>query len=270
MAHELRQPDPESHLLLERHRELRAIDAALAELSDTGDGVPRPRHTGLLTFTGSAGLGKTALMTEARARAVAHGFTVFSGKGGEKEQELAFHVVRQLVQPALAAMDETERRAFLGSWYDIVAAALGLEATGTARVPDPTGVRDGLDWVMTRLTVMKAPVILLLDDMHWADVESLNWLASFAPRAEDLPLLIVAAYRPDELPNEAAASAHSSNATGTAPTPSHRSRPRAWHASSGTRWAKGPRTSSARSAGRPPAEARSRPSSSPSDSASAI
>ncbi|WP_328843909.1 ATP-binding protein [Streptomyces sp. NBC_00258] len=204
MAHELRQPDPESHLLLERHRELRAIDAALADLSETGDGVPRPRHTGLLSFTGSAGLGKTALMTEARARAVAHGLTVFSGKGGEKEQELAFHVVRQLVQPVLAAMEETERRAFLGSWYDIVAAALGLEATGTARVPDPTGVRDGLDWVMTRLTVMKAPVILLLDDMHWADVESLNWLASFAPRAEDLPLLIIAAYRPDELPNEAA------------------------------------------------------------------
>ncbi|MGA6225036.1 ATP-binding protein [Streptomyces umbrinus] len=204
MAHELRQPDPESHLLLERHRELRAIDAALADLSETVDGVPRPRHTGLLTFTGSAGLGKTALMTEARARALAHGFTVFSGKGGEKEQELAFHVVRQLVQPALAAMDEPERRAFLGSWYDIVAAALGLEATGSARVPDPTGVRDGLDWVMTRLTVMKAPVILLLDDMHWADVESLNWLASFAPRAEDLPLLIVAAYRPDELPSEAA------------------------------------------------------------------
>ncbi|GHH52116.1 DNA-binding CsgD family transcriptional regulator [Streptomyces umbrinus] len=204
MAHELRQPDPESHLLLERHRELRAIDAALADLGETGDGVPRPRHTGLLTFTGSAGLGKTALMTEARARALAHGFTVFSGKGGEKEQELAFHVVRQLVQPALAAMDEPERRAFLGSWYDIVAAALGLEATGSARVPDPTGVRDGLDWVMTRLTVMKAPVILLLDDMHWADVESLNWLAPFAPRAEDLPLLIVAAYRPDELPGEAA------------------------------------------------------------------
>ncbi|MCX4903011.1 AAA family ATPase [Streptomyces sp. NBC_00878] len=205
MAHELRQPITETHLLLERHRELRAIDATLADLSDAGDGVPRPRHTGLLAFTGSAGLGKTALMAKVRSKAVARGFTVLSGKGGEKEQELAFRLVRQLVQPALAAMDEPERRAFLGSWYDIVATALGLEATGTARVPDPTGVRDGLDWVMTRLAVMKAPVVLLLDDMHWADVESLNWLASFAPRAEDLPLLIVVAYRPDELPHEAAA-----------------------------------------------------------------
>ncbi|MGI3224558.1 AAA family ATPase [Streptomyces sp. GTA36] len=210
-------------------------------------------------------------MTEARARAVAHGFTVFSGKGGEKEQEFAFHVVRQLVQPALAAMDEPERRAFLGSWYDIVAAALGLKAPDPARAPDPTGVRDGLDWVMTRLTMMKAPVVLLLDDMHWADVESLNWLASFAPRADDLPLLIVAAYRPDELPNEAAAF--------RTLVERHRNRPYslapltctgAWHASSGTSWVKEPRTSSARSAGRPPGEARSRPSSSPSDWASAV
>ena len=203
MAHELRQPTNENRLLLERHRELRALDSVLADLGDTADGVPRPRHAGLLAFTGSAGLGKTALMAEARARAAARGFTVLSGKGGENEQELAFHVVRQLVQPALAAMAEPERRTFLGSWYGIVAAALGLEAGDSARVPDPTGVRDGLDWVMTRLTVMKAPVVLLLDDMHWADVESLNWLASFAPRAEGLPLLIVVAYRPDELPSEA-------------------------------------------------------------------
>lgn len=203
MAHGLRQSTTEHRLLLERHRELRALDIALAGLGDAVGGVPRARHAGLLAFTGSAGLGKTTLIAEARARAAAHGFTVFSGKGGEKEQELAFRVVRQLMQPALAAMSETERRAFLGSWYGIVAAALGLEAADTARVPDPTGVRDGLDWVMTRLTVMNAPVVLLLDDMHWADVESLNWLASFAPRVEDLPLLIVIAYRPGELPPEA-------------------------------------------------------------------
>ncbi|MFD7275663.1 ATP-binding protein [Streptomyces sp. NPDC059862] len=200
-----RQPITEHQPLLERRRELRALDAALADLSDSVDGVPQPRRGGLLAFTGSAGLGKTTLIRQAREQAAARGFTVFSGQGGESEQELAFRVVRQLMQPALAVMDETERRDFLGSWYDIVSAALGLEATGTARVPDPTGVRDGLDWVMTRLTVLKGPLVLLLDDMHWADAESLNWLASFAPRVADLPLLIVVAYRPDELPDGASA-----------------------------------------------------------------
>lgn len=194
-----------SRSLLERDRELQALNAALSALrGSTAHGAPRVRPDRLLAFTGPAGLGKTRLMAEARARAAAHGFTVLSGTGGEKEQELAFHVVRQLVQPALATMDATERRTFLGSWYDIVATALGLEAKDTGHVPDPTGVRDGLDWVVTRLTVMKAPVVLLLDDLHWADAESLGWLTSFAPRAEVLPLLIVVAYRPDELPAEAA------------------------------------------------------------------
>ncbi|MGI5373056.1 ATP-binding protein [Streptomyces sp. CA-251387] len=204
MAHGSWQPNSEPRRLLERQRELQALDSALSDLGDAADGVQRARPTGLLAFTGPAGLGKTALLTKARARAAAHGFHVLSARAGEKEQELAFRLVRQLVQPTLATMDETERRTFLGSWYDIVAAALGLEATDTAHAPDPTGVRDGLDWVMTRLVAVKAPLVLLLDDLHWADLESLGWLASFAPRAADLPLLLVVAYRPDELPPEAA------------------------------------------------------------------
>ncbi len=202
MEQELRQPVPGNRPLFERRRELRALEAALAELRNAVDGVPRARSSGVLAFTGPAGLGKTALVTQARARAAAHGLTVFSGRGGEKDQKLAFHVVRQLVQPSLATMDSAKLREALGSWYDIVAAALGLEAKGTAQVPNPTCVREGLDWVMTRLVVRKAPVVLLVDDLHWADAESLGWLASFAPRVEDLPFMIVVAYRPDELPSE--------------------------------------------------------------------
>ncbi|MGW4756175.1 ATP-binding protein [Streptomyces chartreusis] len=204
-AHALQQSTTERDRLLERQAELHAIDKALADLRRTTDGVQQPRHAGLLAFTGAAGLGKTALIAAARSRAAAHGFTVFSGRGDETEQESAFRVVRQLVQPTLAAMDEGERCAVLDDWYDIVAGALGLKAPDPSRQPDPTGVRDGLDWVITRLTVMKSPVVLLLDDMHWADAESLNWIASFASRAEDLPLLIVVAYRPDELPSDATA-----------------------------------------------------------------
>ncbi|MCX4702852.1 AAA family ATPase [Streptomyces sp. NBC_01373] len=205
MAPGLRQSLTEHRPLLERHRELRALDSALSELRESVEGVPRTPSGELLVFAGPAGMGKTTLVTAARARAISRGCTVLSAKGSENEQGMAFRVVRQLLQPALAAMDEAELRAFLGSWYDIVAVALGLEAKDTAHVPDPTGVRDGLDWVMTRLAVKKKPVVLLLDDLHWADAESLGWLASFAPRAADVPLLLVAAYRPDDMPPEAEA-----------------------------------------------------------------
>ncbi|CAL9649718.1 hypothetical protein SUDANB105_06588 [Streptomyces sp. enrichment culture] len=204
MAPESRQSIAPARPLFERQRELDALDAAMSELRASSHGGA-PGHGGLLAFTGPGGLGKTALLSAARARATAHGLRVLSCRGGEAEQELAFRAVRQLVQPTLATMNESALHKFMGSWYPIVATTLGLEAAPNGHVPDPTGVRDGLDWVMTRLTATKGPLVLLLDDLHWADLESLSWLTSFAPRVADLPVLIVAAYRPAELPPEAAA-----------------------------------------------------------------
>ncbi|GAA3291981.1 AAA family ATPase [Streptomyces cinereospinus] len=205
--------------MFERDRELQDLEAALSDLRGAADGTPYRGRGRLIAFTGPAGLGKTRLLAEARARAVAHGCTVLSGRGGENEQELAFHLVRQLVQPALAGLDQQGLRTFLGSWYDIVAVVLGLEATDDGQMPDPTGVRDGLDWVMTCLTVQQAPVVLILDDLHWADVESLGWLTSFAGRTDGLPLLIVVAYRPNELPPEAASFRALVTGQGTRPYP---------------------------------------------------
>ncbi|KAB1148106.1 AAA family ATPase [Streptomyces luteolifulvus] len=192
--------------LLERESELTAVDEALGELACLrADGAePRGRARGaLLAFAGRAGIGKTTLLAEVRRRAAARGCTVLSARGGDQEQRVAFHVARQLLQPQLAGAAETELRDALGSWYDIVGPALGLCAPTDGAPPDPQGLRDGLDWVLTHLAVRHSPMVLVLDDAHWADPESLGWLAAFVPRAEQLPLLVAVAYRPDELPEHA-------------------------------------------------------------------
>jgi DNA-binding CsgD family transcriptional regulator len=189
--------------LLEREAELGALDRALTDLCVEQDDPSRVRRGGLLVYSAPAGLGKTALLAEARRRAAVRGCTVLSARGGEQEQRLPFHVLRQLVQPLLAAIPEKEHPGVLGSWYDIVAPALGLVAARGGIEPDPTGVRDGLDWIMTRLAVKHGPLVLVLDDAHWADSESLGWLAAFVPRAEELSMLVVIGYRPDELPLQA-------------------------------------------------------------------
>jgi DNA-binding CsgD family transcriptional regulator/tetratricopeptide (TPR) repeat protein len=192
---------PGQRWLLEREAELVAVDEALSALTAAGgtDGVARPRG-GLLAFAGPAGLGKTTLLAETRRRAAAAGCTVLSARGGDQEQRVAFHVARQLLQPQLAGTGEAALRATLGSWYGIVGPALGLCVPETGAPPDPQGIGDGLAWVLTHIAVQRAPVVLVLDDAHWADPESLAWLVAFAPRAEDLAMLIVVAYRPDELP----------------------------------------------------------------------
>lgn len=191
-------------ILFERESELAAVDEALDELTGPGPQGPPYRARGaLLAVTGRAGLGKTTLLAEVRRRAAARGCTVLSARGGDQEQRVAFHVTRQLLQPQLAGASEAEVRAALGGWHGIVGPALGLCAPTGGAPPDPQGLCDGLDWVLTQLAVRRAPVVLVLDDAHWADPESLRWLAAFAPRAEELPLLVVVAYRPDELPDHA-------------------------------------------------------------------
>ncbi|MFI0896109.1 ATP-binding protein [Streptomyces sp. NPDC020983] len=194
--------------LLERDAHLLAVEEALDELTGRradGAGYEDAALTGgLLAFSGPAGLGKTALLAEVRRQAAGRGCTVLSARGGEHQQHVAFHVARQLLQPQFAAAGEAEARAALGSWYGVVGPALGL-CTAEGDASDAQALRDGLDWVLTHLAVKRAPVVLVLDDAHWADPQSLNWLAAFAPRTDDLALLVVIGYRPDELPPDAEA-----------------------------------------------------------------
>ncbi|MEU8623525.1 AAA family ATPase [Streptomyces sp. NPDC048669] len=182
-----------SRPLYEREPEL----AAAAQAVDALCGAQA--SGGLLIFSGEAGIGKTALLAEIQAMA-ADRCTVWSARGGETVTSVPFHVVRQLLQPELEQLPADDVRALFGSWYEIAAPALGL-AEPTGPQPDPQGVRDGLDWVVSRLAsrLSHRPLLLLIDDAHWADGESLAWLASFTARLGELRVLVVQAHRPEEL-----------------------------------------------------------------------
>ncbi|MFF9349232.1 ATP-binding protein [Streptomyces sp. NPDC014734] len=154
---------------------------------------------GLLIFSGEAGIGKTALLDEIRSRA-ADRCTVWSARGGETVTSVPFHVVRQLLQPALDQFPPDEVRSLFGPWYEIAAPALGL-AEPSGPQPDPQGVRDGLDFVVSRLAsrLSHRPLVLIIDDAHWADGETLAWLDAFTLRLGELPILVVQAHRPEEM-----------------------------------------------------------------------
>ncbi|MCH0539658.1 AAA family ATPase [Streptomyces sp. MUM 203J] len=177
--------------LLEREPELAAAIRAVDALCG-----PAPSG-GLLIYRGEAGIGKTALLAEIGRRASGR-CTVLSGTGAETMTSVPFHVVRQLLLPALLAEPEDRLRRLFGDRFDLTAPALAL-APPTAPLADPQGVRDGLDRVVTRLAEQQRgkPLVVLVDDAHWADTESLGWLAAFAGRLPALPLLIVLAHRSD-------------------------------------------------------------------------
>ncbi|MGW0331876.1 ATP-binding protein [Streptomyces sp. NPDC003011] len=187
-----------SAALWEREKEVdavvRAIEALRADGSSAGS---------LLVIRGEAGFGKTALLAETRRIAERHGCTVWSARGGETLRSVPFNVVRQLLQPALLSLMPEEAREYLGDWYDIAGPALGITEPGE-RQADPQGVTEGLVAAVRRLARRDWPLVLLIDDAHWADQETLCWLAAFAERLDHLSVLVVVARRPGEVTGESA------------------------------------------------------------------
>ncbi|MER6419946.1 AAA family ATPase [Streptomyces sp. NPDC001137] len=195
---EVRPMEAASASLWERDEEIaaveRAIDTLCADRSSSGS---------LLVVRGEAGLGKTALLAETRRIAERRNCTVWSARGGETLRSVPFNVVRQLLQPALVSLMPEEAREYLGDWYDIAGPALGITEPGE-RQADPQGVCDGLVAGVRRLARRDWPLVLLIDDAHWADQETLRWLAAFAERLDDLSVLVVVARRPGEVSGESA------------------------------------------------------------------
>ena len=80
--------------LLERQRELDTLRAGLCR-ARTGEGT-------LLLIEGPPGVGKTALVREARAAAETARIMPLEARGAELEQPFAFGVVRQLLEPVIS------------------------------------------------------------------------------------------------------------------------------------------------------------------------
>src|SRR5262247_3846642 len=85
-----------ARLLLERDVQVAAL-RALADAAKSGDGR-------FVVIEGTAGIGKTRLLGEARAIAGSAEMRVLAARGGELEGDFAYGIVRQLFEPLLASV----------------------------------------------------------------------------------------------------------------------------------------------------------------------
>jgi DNA-binding CsgD family transcriptional regulator len=173
-------------VLLERERELAEIASAISE-AKAGRG-------GAVAIDAAAGLGKTRLLKEARETGSRTGLTVLSGRATELERDFPFALVRQLFEASLATIPAEEREAVLEG-AKAARGALGLDPLGDNH--DSFAVLHGLYWVTAALAE-RAPLLLAVDDAHWADAGSLDYLGFLLPRLEELPVALVFTSRPDE------------------------------------------------------------------------
>jgi DNA-binding CsgD family transcriptional regulator len=178
--------------LYERDAELDLLRSARTQAA-TGRG-------GLVMVEGAAGNGKSALLALAADQAAASGLRVQRARGSELERGLAFGVIRQLFQTVVAAATPAERVGLLGGAAAPARRVLGLDYSQGGPAPGPDGgfgALHGLYWLVTNLS-QAAPMMLAVDDLHWADPSSVRALAYLARRIADLPIALVVALRTDE------------------------------------------------------------------------
>jgi predicted ATPase len=171
--------------LVERAGELERLDAAL-RAARSGAGVT-------VVIEGAAGIGKTSLLSVVRDRAVEHGLAVLHARGSRLEREFAMGVVRQCFEPVLRAHTDLDG---LLSGAARVAERIVLDVPEDLGVP-PVGALHGLYW-LTANVAARGPLLLAVDDAHWADEASLRFLAYLARRVETLPVALVIGTRVEE------------------------------------------------------------------------
>ena len=176
--------------LLERESPLEAIDRGIARAVES--------QPALVVIEGAAGLGKTALLREARRAAEGAGqVTVLLGHPGELEATFPHGVVRQLLGGPLSKASDGAREELLAGPAGGAVLALEDHAGDAPPFDSSFGILNSLYWLTVNLAAQK-PVAIFVDDAHWADPPSLRFLGHLLRRIEGLPVAIVVALRPNE------------------------------------------------------------------------
>lgn len=181
---------------------LRERDMDWAQIADRLSDA-RAGSGSLLVIEGPAGIGKTELLLLALSRAGDLGLTTLRARGGELERDFSFGVVRQLLEPTLAAKGPRERRALLSGAARLAEPVFRLNgvlphaSAGDGAGGTPDSILHGLHWLCANLANREV-LLLALDDVHWADRSSLRFVEYLAPRLEDLPIVMLLAARTGE------------------------------------------------------------------------
>ena len=181
-----------TNLLLEREAQVAALEA-LADAAQSGGGR-------FVVIEGSAGIGKTRLLAEARAIAGSAGMRVLAARGGEFEGGFACGIVRQLFEPLLASASPDLRAELLSGPAARIVPLFGASQLAASRDAPAEGsfaLLHGLYWLAANVAFQQS-TLLAIDDLHWADTPSLRWLLYLTRRLEGVPLLVVAGTRPPE------------------------------------------------------------------------
>jgi class 3 adenylate cyclase/tetratricopeptide (TPR) repeat protein len=176
-----------STILLGRTHELAALTDAIAELQASRGGV--------LLVDGAAGIGKSRLVAECRARL--DGVTWFEGHCRSYAEATPYALYQDLLlrRLGLRVEDAAERkRAALGSDAQLLAPVLGLQDTSSSGL-DPSELQRRTFDAMLSFVGRSAPAAVAVEDLHWADPTSIALTERLLELATSAPVLVIATRR---------------------------------------------------------------------------
>jgi ATP/maltotriose-dependent transcriptional regulator MalT len=193
--------------LVGRETELRTIAAAV---NDAGGGRART-----ILLAGEAGIGKSRILGEALRRASSEAVVLQGGCIGLAEGSLPFGPIVEALRPLLRELEASERHRAEGTAGDqatnralsAVAAELGLLSDRPSATSPGAELRP--EWTRSRMyeafldllrrLAADRPVILAIEDLHWADDSTRELLAFLIRNAQAERLLLIITFRSDEL-----------------------------------------------------------------------
>ncbi|MCW2941357.1 MAG: adenylyl cyclase class-3/4/guanylyl cyclase [Actinomycetia bacterium] len=202
-------------MLVGRDRELGLLVDRLDRTVSSGRG-------GVVVLRGEAGIGKTRLLASFAELATDRYSSeeLLAGYGQAMMNSLAsdsFQAVRECLRTlALCAQRSASRtvlsrvadafRLHAPDWIESVPVVGNLIAAGvrTGRTVIESGRQTDMDSRLDQLVrfvqelLRRGPMLLVLDDLHWADTATIDLVVTLALKVEG-PLMLVLAYRPDDL-----------------------------------------------------------------------
>lgn len=166
----------------------------------------RAGHGSAFLVSGEPGVGKSRLMQEFAGR-VRSQTLVLAGRCYPETRTTPYQPLVEALRPHLdtrrfefEAGEQPPWLAALGQLFPELRPTRGDLAQAPAGEPGWARTRlfEALETLVLRLAQGAPAPVLILDDLHWADSASLDWLAFMGRRLHSRPLLVVGAYRTEE------------------------------------------------------------------------
>jgi len=182
-----------------RTRELAQLDAALDMLRARAGGA-RPA----IVVEGEPGVGKTHVLAELHARAERRGHLVLHGSAAEFERDLPFAVWVDALDPYVATQDLSGDprwdAALVSELAEIFPSVPRTDAARHPAVADERYLAHRAVRTLLELLSREKPLVLILDDLHWADSASVELIVALTRRGGPATALLAFGCRSGKLP----------------------------------------------------------------------